>query len=139
MNILENLENLNVSEECFNDIMGIVEDLLSEGYNLQQMVDRAYDKGKVSPRKHGELRDKALRVPSSNDFHVNDKGKCDFSNHTGKCTTKNDMGEFDTDSRHEKSGRNKKELIAKRYNDEKNGYLQARAKAERKHKKQENK
>jgi hypothetical protein len=30
MNIFENLENLNVSEECFNDIMGIVEEILSE-------------------------------------------------------------------------------------------------------------
>ena len=29
-NIFESLENLNVSEECFNDIMGIVEELLSE-------------------------------------------------------------------------------------------------------------
>ena len=30
MNIFESLENLNVSEECFDDIMGIVEELLSE-------------------------------------------------------------------------------------------------------------
>ena len=30
MDIFENLENLNVSEECFNDIMDIVEELLSE-------------------------------------------------------------------------------------------------------------
>ena len=30
MNIFENLENLNVSEECFEDIMGIVEETLSE-------------------------------------------------------------------------------------------------------------
>ena len=29
MGIFESLENLNVSEECFDDIMGIVEDLLS--------------------------------------------------------------------------------------------------------------
>ena len=30
MNILESLENLNVSEECFNDIMGIVEEIINE-------------------------------------------------------------------------------------------------------------
>lgn len=30
MNIFENLENLNVSEECFEDIMSIVEDLLQD-------------------------------------------------------------------------------------------------------------
>lgn len=32
MDIFESLENLNVSEECFNEIMGIVEELLSEKY-----------------------------------------------------------------------------------------------------------
>ena len=30
MNIYESLENLNVSEECFNDIMGIVEEIINE-------------------------------------------------------------------------------------------------------------
>lgn len=30
MNIFENLENLNVSEECFDEIMDMVEELLSE-------------------------------------------------------------------------------------------------------------
>ena len=31
MSIFESLENLNVSEECFDEIMGIVEELLGEG------------------------------------------------------------------------------------------------------------
>ena len=30
MSIFEDLENLNVSEECFDDIMGIVEEIISE-------------------------------------------------------------------------------------------------------------
>ena len=30
MDIFESLENLNVSEECFNEIMGLVEELLNE-------------------------------------------------------------------------------------------------------------
>lgn len=30
MSIFENLENLNVSEKCFNDIMGIVEEVINE-------------------------------------------------------------------------------------------------------------
>ena len=30
MDIFESLENLNVSEECFNDIMGIVEEIINE-------------------------------------------------------------------------------------------------------------
>ena len=33
MDIFESLENLNVSEECFNDIMGIVEKLIIEADN----------------------------------------------------------------------------------------------------------
>ena len=44
MNIYESLENLNVSEECFDDIMGIVEEILSEGNNLANVVARAQDK-----------------------------------------------------------------------------------------------
>ena len=31
MNIFESLENLNVSEECFEDIIGLVEELLDKG------------------------------------------------------------------------------------------------------------
>ena len=30
MDIFENLENLNVSEECFNDILNIVEEIINE-------------------------------------------------------------------------------------------------------------
>lgn len=34
MSILKSLENLSVSEECFDEIMDIVEELLSEGDNI---------------------------------------------------------------------------------------------------------
>ena len=37
MDIFESLENLNVSEECFDEIMDMVEELL-EGYNLRDTV-----------------------------------------------------------------------------------------------------
>ena len=30
MDIFESLENLNVSEECFEDIVGLVEDIVSQ-------------------------------------------------------------------------------------------------------------
>ena len=40
MDIFENLENLNISEECFNDIMDIVEELLNEN-SLEQQKDNA--------------------------------------------------------------------------------------------------
>lgn len=33
MNIFESLENLNVSEECFDEIMGLVEEYISETSN----------------------------------------------------------------------------------------------------------
>lgn len=41
MDIFENLENLPVSEACFNDIMDIVEEILSEG----GYVARSYKSG----------------------------------------------------------------------------------------------
>lgn len=51
--IFENLENLNVSEECFNDIMGIVEDILGE--HLASAIDRS----KKSPSEKKDLLIKA--------------------------------------------------------------------------------
>ena len=62
--IFESLENLNVSEECFNDIMGIVEDLL--GTTQKKLKDSAnkYDKLKnrivkvlKAKKKNGTLND----------------------------------------------------------------------------------
>lgn len=40
MSIFENLENLQVSEECFRDIMGIVEEIINEGGNLYKTVEK---------------------------------------------------------------------------------------------------
>ena len=34
MDIFESLENLNVSEECFDEIMGIVEDIVSTAQKI---------------------------------------------------------------------------------------------------------
>ena len=45
MNIFENLENLNVSEECFDDIIGIVEEILSEA--LPDAVEKRYPREKT--------------------------------------------------------------------------------------------
>ena len=45
MSIFESLENLNVSEECFEDIMGIVEELLNEGINsLEKRIEDKHGK-----------------------------------------------------------------------------------------------
>lgn len=58
MNILESLENLNVSEECFSDILNRVEE------NLYDVVGRAEKKGIVSPEKAGNLKEKGLQISS---------------------------------------------------------------------------
>lgn len=50
MDIFESLENLNVSEECFNDIVGLVEGCLSESNpeTIQKVANkRAYDAGRA--------------------------------------------------------------------------------------------
>jgi hypothetical protein len=41
MDIFENLEQLNVSEECFDEIMGIVEELLNEKITMKEWTDKA--------------------------------------------------------------------------------------------------
>ena len=50
MDIFESLENLPVSEECFDEIMGIVEELINEvsAEKIQGTANqRAYDAGKA--------------------------------------------------------------------------------------------
>lgn len=48
MDIFENLENLEVSETCFNDIMGIVEEILSE--DLPNYIIKKYGKPKYNSK-----------------------------------------------------------------------------------------
>ena len=59
MNILENLENLNVSEECFNDIMGLVEEVINEVSDewKQACKDSAREKSDYFKRKYNEAKD----------------------------------------------------------------------------------
>ena len=57
MSIFESLENLNVSEECFNDIVEIVEEIINE---LKiSTVDSAFDKRAEEKDKKDEENDKA--------------------------------------------------------------------------------
>lgn len=55
MDIFESLEELNVSEECFDDIVSMVEAMLSEGNNLSQVVRRAGDELQRDIRNKGDL------------------------------------------------------------------------------------
>ena len=55
MDIFESLENLNVSEECFNDIMGIVEGRVDDYYDRKfKSAEYEYEKEK-DPKKKEEL------------------------------------------------------------------------------------
>ena len=44
MDIFESLENLNISEECFNNIMSIVEDIVSAAEDNFKNAKNRYDK-----------------------------------------------------------------------------------------------
>ena len=55
MNIFENLENLEVSEACFNDIMDIVEEIINEVSD-----DTAKGPWRKKKARTDELREKAL-------------------------------------------------------------------------------
>lgn len=67
MNIYESLENLQVSEECFNDIMGIVEDIINEVSDewKQACKDSAREKSEYFKRKYNEAKDAYLKNHSS--------------------------------------------------------------------------
>ena len=112
-------------QEAFNNIF--------EGGNAKGVVDRAYLKGKIDADKAFKLGKKALRIPSDNDYHVNDEGDYDFSGLTGKTATKANS-HVATDMRRVEKGRDREELEAKRTNDEKNNFKQATAKAIRRNK-----
>ena len=58
MNIYESLENLNVSEECFDEIMGIVEEIINEVSDewKQACKDSARSKSEYFRRKYDEAR-----------------------------------------------------------------------------------
>lgn len=66
MDIFESLENLNVSEECFNDIVGIVEEIISE--NIRDAIIAKYGEptytssGKYPKNKPAKLIRKAAQA-----------------------------------------------------------------------------
>ena len=68
MNIFENLEQLNVSEECYNDIIGITEEIINEVSDRlasKLLTSRAYNYGVAAGKgseDHDELRNKFLRT-----------------------------------------------------------------------------
>ena len=132
MNIFESLENLNVSEECFDEIMSIVEDLLGEGTNLVGVVDRAYEKGRLRKRQahKDDLAIKALEVESPNDFNTytdpNGRLRLHLSR-TRHSKDKNWHGDQYTDMR--RNHPNPDELKSQRETDKEHGYPLASVKS----------
>ena len=60
--IFESLENLPVSEACFEDIIGLVETFLSEGKNIQNSWNNA------SPEVKDKVTDKLVERPEFDHF-----------------------------------------------------------------------
>jgi hypothetical protein len=68
MDIFESLENINISEECFNSIMSIVEEYINEldDETVDKLLrNRAYQYGKAAitnSKDHDELKKKFFRT-----------------------------------------------------------------------------
>ena len=81
MDIFESLENLNVSEECFDDIMGIVEELLNESNRARKYGQKNLngDSSTVDIFGTKALKDAAqmnsLKVPTHGVMHYSETEK----------------------------------------------------------------
>jgi hypothetical protein len=93
MDIFESLENLEVSEECFNNIMDIVEEILSE--DIHSAIDTYAD-----DYKKGRLHQKADEVQDKYEDDVDNRegGKASFEQWHRRygADTKNREGEKKT-------------------------------------------
>ena len=80
MDIFESLENLNVSEECFEDIVGLVEEYLSETNRemrykaAKNSLSQREEQAKKVGKELGELVDKHNYEPSGDMYLVQPKG-----------------------------------------------------------------
>ena len=80
MDIFESLENLDVSEECFNDILGIVEEYINETTRelrykaAENSLPQREEQVKKVGKELGELVDKHDYEPSGDMYLVQPKG-----------------------------------------------------------------
>ena len=84
MNIYKSLEQLNISEECFEDIIGIVEEIINE-FNNMKAVKQVVDRKNNAILKNTQDLDKAM---SNNEFNkdkpsINAKAKVGKVNSEG--------------------------------------------------------
>ena len=90
MDIFESLENLNVSEECFNDIVGLVEELLSE-----DIVDSVLKHTEGDDSKRAKLLNKVLDNKTKEVAGAEKReGRSEKEMSLKRNVTKNDLGEF---------------------------------------------
>lgn len=94
MGIFESLENLEISEECFNDIMNMVEKLLSE--DLEATAERKYGYGSPQAKKASKVGSDAWEYAQN--YFKNKGADHDLS-------TNNDKGQEARDEQMEKHGR----------------------------------
>lgn len=85
MNIFESLENLNVSEECFEDIVGLVEEYINE-MNI-------FTVGKVNALRRKNADDARLQLsPSSPDFEIKNASKAAEKLHKNETLSRKYVG-----------------------------------------------
>ena len=94
MDIFESLENLNVSEECFDEIMDMVEQLLAE--DLEATAEKKYGYGSPQAKKAKQVGSDAWEYAQN--YFKNKGADHDLS-------TNNDKGQDARDEQMEKQGR----------------------------------
>lgn len=82
MNIFENLEQLNVSEECFNDIMGIVEEILNfnpfefaRKFNKYSDAKQDYENQKAEDKRYKGSKSERIQKAKAESRHIKKEAK----------------------------------------------------------------
>ena len=85
MNIFESLENLNVSEECFEDIMGIVEGIMAQAIKNRDAARAYFRSDAAEPVAHAEhVMDKVSRMKSDTFRKTSSPNRGNMTEHTPK-------------------------------------------------------
>ena len=82
MNIFENLENLQVSEECFDDIMGIVEEILNfnpfefaRKFNKYSDAKQDYENQKAEDKMYKGSKSERIQKAKAESRHIKKEAK----------------------------------------------------------------
>ena len=85
MNILESLENLNVSEECFDEIMGIVEEIINEldKSTLKSYIEKRDTEAKEAERALQQAKKEGTATRSMLDNYLKKVSKAQYAKEKG--------------------------------------------------------